>query len=108
MGRKLTTQPNRNTLSELEFGEALHIGAKLFTHYAFHGKRVRSLWLRQARPRVAVRRGKRYGVSRTLVLIESNANDKKRGEAERKKCKLPEPRQERIPVYAAKKQSADH
>ncbi|PCI87046.1 MAG: hypothetical protein COB24_07650 [Hyphomicrobiales bacterium] len=36
-------------LSELEFGEAPHIGAKLFTHCAFHGKKVRTRRERQGR-----------------------------------------------------------
>ncbi|PCI86405.1 MAG: hypothetical protein COB24_09570 [Hyphomicrobiales bacterium] len=39
-------------LSELEFGETQHIGAKLFTQCAFLGKKVRTHRVRQGRPAV--------------------------------------------------------
>ncbi|PCI88012.1 MAG: hypothetical protein COB24_04570 [Hyphomicrobiales bacterium] len=68
----------------------------LFAHCALLGKRVRTRRVRQARLRVAVRRGKR--AERThAVLIESNANDKREAKPN-EKMRLPELKQECNPV----------
>ena len=69
-------------LSELELGETPHFGASPQTQNLLFGaillimgKGFEAARLRQARLRVAVRRGKR--TERThAVLIESNANEK--------------------------------
>ena len=66
IGGEFTTSINYITLSELEFGEALSLGASLQTQHLrlgailpIMGKGFEAFRLRQARPRVAVRRGKR-------------------------------------------------
>ena len=64
-------------LSELEFGEALHIGAILFAHCAFHGKKVRSRRERQGRLAVGrLARCKLAEASARRGLLESVANVK--------------------------------